>query len=106
MTFRSTVPVCAGFVLAGAGWLFVSQGRGAETADWPAVREQTFAIVWQTVNETYYDPKFGGLDWKAVREKYQPQLAQTPGKPELRTLLQAMLGELQKTHFAILPRET
>ena len=89
-------------------WAGFSPGavRAEEAADWPAVREETFAVVWQTVNDAYFDPKFGGLDWAAVREKYRPQLAQAAGKPELRALLQAMLGELQKTHFAILPRET
>ena len=27
----------------------------------------SFDVVWQTINDTYYDPKFGGLDWNAVR---------------------------------------
>lgn len=25
-----------------------------------------FDMVWQTVNDTYFDPTFGGLDWRAV----------------------------------------
>jgi carboxyl-terminal processing protease len=74
-------------------------------AEWAAVREETFSTVWQTVNDAYFDPRFGGVDWVAVREKYRAQLAAAAGPAELRALLQAMLGELQKTHFAILPRE-
>lgn len=83
-------------------------GRAAEIAsgDWVAVREATFSEVWQTVNDSYFDPAFGGVNWKAVREKYQVQLESASGKPELRTLLQSMLGELQKTHFAVFARET
>mgnify|MGYP001557261530 CR=1 FL=1 len=81
--------------------------RGADAAgDWAAVRAETFATVWQTVNDSYVDPAFGGVNWKAVKGKYEAQLEQVPGKAELRTLLQAMLAELQKTHFAIFPRET
>jgi len=26
-------------------------------------RQEAFQIVWQTVNDLFYDPKFGGVDW-------------------------------------------
>jgi PBP1b-binding outer membrane lipoprotein LpoB len=35
----------------------------------------SFEIVWQTINDTYFDPTFGGLDWNEVRERYQPLIA-------------------------------
>lgn len=72
---------------------------------WAEVRQETFAVVWQTVNEAYYDPKFGGVDWSAMRTKYQAQLEGVEDKPALRALLQRMLGELHSSHFAILPRD-
>jgi carboxyl-terminal processing protease len=75
-------------------------------APWPEIRKKTFAEVWQTVNDAYFDPTFGGVDWAAVRETYRPRLEQAADNPALRALLQAMLGELHRTHFAILPRET
>jgi len=73
--------------------------------EWAAQRNETFETVWKTVDEAYFDPTFGGVDWAAVREKYRPKLEATGDKPALRSLLQAMLGELRKTHFSILPRE-
>ena len=27
-------------------------------------RKESFEIVWKTVNERFYDPTFGGVDWK------------------------------------------
>src|SRR5512147_656304 len=33
---------------------------------------QVFEAVWRTVDTTYFDPDFGGLDWDAVHEKYKP----------------------------------
>jgi carboxyl-terminal processing protease len=72
---------------------------------WPGVRDQTFAMVWETVNTSYHDPAFGGVDWAAVREKYQALLPGVPDKAALRHLLTAMLGELKRSHFSILPRE-
>lgn len=77
----------------------------ASPADWDEVRRATFALVWETVNEAHFDPKFGGVDWPAVRERYEPALAEVGDKHGLRQLLQRMLGELGKSHFAILPRE-
>ena len=57
------------------------------------------------MNEAYFDPTFGGADWSAVREKYHSRLGTVTDKTQLRVLLQQMLGELHRTHFAILPRE-
>ncbi|HEY0171498.1 MAG TPA: hypothetical protein VGB98_10780 [Pyrinomonadaceae bacterium] len=31
---------------------------------------ELFQAVWQTINENFYDPNFGGVDWKAIRQKY------------------------------------
>jgi len=72
---------------------------------WEELRYRTFETVWRTVNDSYYDPTFGGLDWGAIREKYRGQLPRTANNAELRYLLYAMLAELKKTHFEILPRE-
>jgi carboxyl-terminal processing protease len=77
---------------------------GAERP-WAEVRQETFDVVWSTVNEAYFDAKFGGVDWKAVGEKYHARLADAADKPALRALLQQMLGELHRSHFAIMPRD-
>ena len=73
---------------------------------WEDVREATFTEVWSTVNEAYFDPTFGGVHWTEIRDKYHPRLANVKNKVELRVVLQDMLRELHRTHFAILPRET
>ena len=31
-----------------------------------------FEVVWQTVNDEYFDPTFGGLDWMEVHDRYRP----------------------------------
>lgn len=29
-----------------------------------------FETIWKKVNETYFDPSFGGLDWEKVHDSY------------------------------------
>jgi|CZKI01.1.fsa_nt_gi carboxyl-terminal processing protease len=72
---------------------------------WKSLRYQTFTMVWRTVNETYFDRTFGGVDWLAVREKYRTRLATAAENAQLIGLLQQMLAELRRTHFSIVPRD-
>jgi carboxyl-terminal processing protease len=67
-------------------------------------REEAFQIVWQTVNDLFYDPKFGGVDWAAARERYHPQVATVKTDSEFHALLQQMLNELHQSHFLVVPR--
>jgi len=78
---------------------------GSPSTEWETLRDETFMTVWATVNEAYYDATFGGVDWVAVREKYRGSLAGVRDQEGLRQLLQHMLGELQRSHFSIMPRE-
>jgi carboxyl-terminal processing protease len=69
------------------------------------VRQQSFDIVWRTVKEKHFDPTFGGLDWDAVRRKYEPRVARIKKDAELYSLLNEMLGELRQSHFGVSPPE-
>ena len=57
------------------------------------------------MDESYFDATFGGVDWRAMGEKYRIQLPTVGYNQALRILLQRMIGELRVTHFSILPRE-
>jgi carboxyl-terminal processing protease len=69
-------------------------------------REEAFQIVWQTVNDQFYDPKFGGVDWAGVRKRYEPQVAALKSDREFHQLLQQMLNELHQSHFVVIPRDS
>ena len=68
-------------------------------------RQEAFQIVWQTVNDLFYDAKFGGVDWAGMRKRYEPQVAQVHSDREFHLLLQQMLNELHQSHFIVIPRE-
>ncbi len=59
---------------------------------------QIFEEAWAKVEENYYDEKFHGADWPAVRKKYQAYLPYLNNRADLRTLLNEMLGELNSSH--------
>lgn len=90
--------------LAGVGALRAAEDMSS-AAGWPEMRRQTFEMVWSTVDEAYFDPTFGGVNWKGVGEAYRKKLLSAGDKNELRVLLREMLGQLKRTHFDIIPRE-
>ena len=77
----------------------------ANAVAWETLRYQTFDIVWQTVNNSYFDPAFSGANWMALRESYRQKLDAVDDVAQLRDLLRQMLGELHKTHFGLIPKE-
>ena len=66
-------------------------------------RSEAFDKVWTTVNEKHYDPTFGGVNWKKVRDKYEPKAKAAGSDKEFHDVLRQMLGELKLSHFGIHP---
>jgi carboxyl-terminal processing protease len=67
-------------------------------ANW---RAEAIDFVWTTVNERYYDPKLNGVDWNAVRGRYEPQLLAAKTDDEFWELLDKMTGELKDSHTRV-----
>lgn len=64
----------------------------------PSDRAEIFDIVWRTVNETYYDPTFHGVDWQAVGQRYRPRMDAAPNDQEFYAGFEVMLAELRDSH--------
>lgn len=76
-----------------------------EKIDETELRRQSFEKVWNTINEKHYDPTFGGVDWKKVRETYEPKANAAKNLNEFYAVLRQMLGELKLSHFGIFPKD-
>jgi len=59
---------------------------------------QMFNEAWRLERDFYYDPGMGGLDWKAVGEKYRPLVAHVAHRADLNYILGEMIGELATSH--------
>lgn len=110
-----TVAIAAILAIASSPGYILSNRASAQQAIAPPAplagmtdaekRRQSFDIVWTTVNQQFYDPTFGGLNWTAVREKYLPRVNEVKSDQELYLLMQTMLNELNQSHFLIIPPE-
>lgn len=57
-----------------------------------------FSEVWETINTNFYDSNFNGVDWTAIREKYQPQASQARSSEQFAEVINQMLAELKTSH--------
>jgi carboxyl-terminal processing protease len=62
-----------------------------------------FETVWKKVNDTYFDPTFGGLNWKDIHDRYLPQITAALKDEEFYILINKMLWELKVSHANIVP---
>lgn len=67
--------------------------------------QRSFDFAWRTVNETHYDPTFGGLDWQAAYDRYRPLVAASRSDAEFYARLNEMLFELDLSHLLAIPPE-
>ncbi|MFM2287621.1 MAG: hypothetical protein RL684_764 [Pseudomonadota bacterium] len=59
---------------------------------------QIFDEAWRMESQYFYDPKLHGLAWQAIRERYEPLLADVQRREDLNDLLREMIGEFQTGH--------
>ncbi len=71
------------------------------TVDVPAERRQMFNEAWRLLLNGFYDPELHGVDWSAVRERYEPLALAAYTEQEFRMVVREMLGELSASHLGI-----
>jgi tricorn protease len=68
-------------------------------------RDEEFAEMfeqsWRALRDHFYDAKFHGADWDAIRTKYRPLVKHVALKEDLYALVSLMLGELNASHLGI-----
>ncbi|SJZ35170.1 S41 family peptidase [Sediminibacterium ginsengisoli] len=60
---------------------------------------QIYEEAWAQLDENYYDEKFHGADWPALKKKYGAFLPYLNNRGDLRILLADLLGELNSSHL-------
>ena len=65
------------------------------------LRRAILDAAWTTVRDKHYDKTLGGLDWNAVRAKYEPLALGAPSEGAFYRVLNQMIGELGQSHMMI-----
>jgi Tol biopolymer transport system component/C-terminal processing protease CtpA/Prc len=60
-----------------------------------------FEEAWAGQRDGYYDPKYHGADWNAIRKTYQPLIEGCRTPDEMRAILRLMIGELNSSHSGV-----
>ena len=74
----------------------------AQMARKPSYQE-LFDAVWSTINDNFYDPSFGGVDWKAMRPKYATQVTAVKDDRSFLDVAYRMMRELHASHLELVP---
>ena len=64
---------------------------------------QAFNEFYRKFGSDFYDAKMHGVNWKALRDKYEPQLQGVGTPEEFANLLSEMVGEVNSSHSEIAP---
>jgi sarcosine oxidase subunit alpha len=65
------------------------------------LRRSIVDAAWRTVRDNHFDKTLGGLDWNAVRAKYEPLALGAPSDAAFYRVLNQMIGELGQSHMMI-----
>lgn len=63
--------------------------------------QQMFADAWRMQRDYFYDKQMHGVDWQAMRAKYEPLVARVTDRLELAELMAQMVGELSLLHSQV-----
>jgi tricorn protease len=63
-------------------------------AEW----KQMFHESWRQLRDFFYDPGLHGVDWDAVRKKYEPLVEHVAHRADLTYVIGEMIGELNAGH--------
>jgi len=66
-------------------------------AEW----NQIFNECWRQMRDFFYNPNMNGVDWKKIREKYQPLVPYVNNRNDLNYIIGEMIGELNCGHAYI-----
>ncbi len=64
-------------------------------------RRQIFDEAWRSLKDGFYDPKFHGQDWNALRAYYEPIALSASTSQDFRYIVNEMLGQLNASHMGM-----
>lgn len=79
----------------------VPLGRWSLSVDPQEEWRQIYQESWRMLRDFFYDPAMHGLDWPAMRKKYEPLVERVADRSDLGEVLHEMAGELSALHIYV-----
>jgi len=76
------------------------------TTDYPLEWAQIFNEAWRVYRDGFYVENMHGVDWKAIKKKYEVLLPYVKTRLDLNYIIGEMIGELNCGHAYVNPGET
>ncbi|MES2670883.1 MAG: S41 family peptidase [Pseudomonadota bacterium] len=67
--------------------------------------KDTFAVIWERLQNSGFDGKHEGLDWTALKTEHQPDIEGAKDIAGLRREINELLESLQASHLVLIPAE-
>src|SRR5271170_2546476 len=83
-------------LLVGLAFTIVTSGTSRNLS--PKERVEVFEKVWKEVDEHYYDPEFGGVNWQEVHQRYLPLVKAAKDDKDFYSIVDRMTAELHDAH--------
>jgi C-terminal processing protease CtpA/Prc len=99
---RGALAILASACLTVAGVRAASTRAPDVAQDWRTAAVASFDAAWQAINDTFPDPRFGGVDWPAVARELRPRVEAAGTPDEARDVIREMLARLKRSHFVLL----
>jgi carboxyl-terminal processing protease len=80
------------------GLVSCAQVCGSPNSLSPKDRQEIFERVWKEISQHYYDPKFGGVDWSAIHQKYAPLIPTSKNDAHFYSTMDHLTSELHDAH--------
>ncbi len=71
------------------------------TVNFAQEKMEVFKQGWRYMRDHFYDDKYHGADWNAVRTTYEPLISGARTMDEVRRLMNMMVGELNASHLGV-----
>jgi carboxyl-terminal processing protease len=68
--------------------------------------KETFAVIWERLQNSGFSGKQEALDWAALKAKHQPEIEGAKNIESLRREINELLTDLKASHLVLLPAET
>ncbi|WP_412538170.1 PDZ domain-containing protein [Longispora sp. K20-0274] len=88
---------------SGSDEVSVDLDRIRVTVDPTAERTQSYHEAWRLQRDNYFRPDMAGVDWAAVRARYEPLVAATGSHDDFVDVLWELFGELGTSHAYVGP---